>query len=132
MGKGIPCGLYLTGHPIDNYYYDIKALARGSIAGMRVGKAKIAGLIVGLRAVNTRRGRDIAIVTVDDKTGFADFVLDSNVFQTHVDLLIPDKVAVFGPLFHGQIHWSSQYAGRLGGFSRCVKGAICTPDNIRS
>ena len=74
---------------------------------MRVGKAKIAGLIVGLRTVTTRRG-EIAIVTVDDKTGFADFVLDSNVFQTHVDLLIPDKVAVFS----GRCS-TDRYTGRL-------------------
>ena len=100
-------GLYLTGHPIDSYYYDIKELARGSIAGMRVGKARIAGLIVGLRTVSTRRG-EIAIVTVDDKTGFADFVLDNKVFQTHVDLLIPDKIAVFS----GRCS-TDRYTGRI-------------------
>ena len=100
-------GLYLTGHPVDAYSQDIKVLATGSIAGMRVGKTKIAGLIVGLRTVTTRRG-EIAIVTVDDKTGFADFVLDSKVFQTYVDLLIPEKIAVFS----GRCS-ADRYTGRL-------------------
>ena len=100
-------GLYLTGHPVDRYCHDIKVLANGSIAGMRVGKTKIAGLIVGIRTVNTRRG-ELAIVTVDDKTGFADFVLDSKVFQTHVDLLIPDKIAVFS----GRCS-TDRYTGRI-------------------
>ena len=100
-------GLYLTGHPVDRYSHDIKVLASGSIAGMRVGKTKIAGLIVGLRTVSTRRG-ELAIVTVDDKTGFADFVLDSVVFQKYVDLLIPDKIAVFS----GRCS-TDRYTGRL-------------------
>jgi hypothetical protein len=62
---------------------------------------------VGLRTVSTRRG-ELAIVTVDDKTGFADFVLDSVVFQKYVDLLIPDKIAVFS----GRCS-TDRYTGRL-------------------
>ncbi len=87
-------GLYLTGHPIDCYTQDLKLLTSSTISELKQGKNQIAGLIVGVRTIRTRKG-EIGVITVDDRTGIAELILENTVFNRHIDLLIPEKIAIF-------------------------------------
>ena len=87
-------GLYLTGHPMERFAQDLKFLTSSTISELKPGKNRIAGLIVGVRTIRTRKG-EMGAVTVDDRTGTAELILENKVFDQYIDLLIPEKIAIF-------------------------------------
>jgi len=101
-------GLYLTGHPIDMYRGELKHLAKTRIVDLRPSKdtQTVAGLIVGMRTMKSRKGDTIAFVTLDDRTGrievsvFAD-LYDANHSKLHKDAVIIIKGAAMADEFTG-------------------------------
>ena len=101
-------GLYLTGHPIDMYRGELKHLAKTRIVDLRPGKEAqtVAGLIVGMRTMKSRKGDTIAFVTLDDRTGrievsvFAD-LYDANHSKLRKDAVIIVKGAAMADEFTG-------------------------------
>jgi len=101
-------GLYLTGHPIDMYRGELKHLAKTRIVDLRPSKdtQTVAGLIVGMRTMKSRKGDTIAFVTLDDRTGrievsvFADSY-DANHSKLHKDAVIIIKGAAMADEFTG-------------------------------
>ncbi len=101
-------GLYLTGHPIDMYRGELKHLAKTKIVDLRPGKEAqtVAGLIVGMRTMKSRKGETIAFVTLDDRTGrievsvFAD-LYDANHGKLQKDAVIIVKGAAMADEFTG-------------------------------
>ena len=101
-------GLYLTGHPIDMYRGELKHLAKTRIADLRPGKEAqtIAGLIVGMRTMKSRKGETIAFMTLDDRSGrmevsvFAD-LYDANHAKLHKDAVVVVKGAALSDEFTG-------------------------------
>ena len=101
-------GLYLTGHPIDMYRGELKHLAKTRIVDLRPGKdaQTVAGLIVGMRTMKSRKGDTIAFVTLDDRTGrievsvFAD-LYDANHSKLRKDAVIIVKGAAMADEFTG-------------------------------
>jgi DNA polymerase-3 subunit alpha len=101
-------GLYLTGHPIDMYRSELKHLAKTRIADLRPGKdaQTIAGLIVEIRTMKSRKGETIAFMTLDDRTGrmevsvFAD-LYDANHSKLHKDAVVIIKGAATSDEFSG-------------------------------
>ena len=53
----------------------------------------VAGLVTGMRTINTRRGR-MAIVTLDDRTGRVDATLFSDVYEQFRDSISRDAILV--------------------------------------
>jgi len=89
-------GLYLTGHPIDQYLPELERFTRrlGGVSSTGRGqKAKVAGLIMEVRLKNTSRGR-LAFVTLDDKSGRLELKLYAEVFDKNKDLLQKDQVLI--------------------------------------
>ena len=113
-GEKDTLGLFLTGHPIDFYAADLKALVNTRIArlslddsregrGRRGGKkVTVAGMVVAVNRRNTQRGT-MASVLLDDKTGRIEAALFSETYEKYRDEIITDRVLVVeGTLVHDE------------------------------
>jgi DNA polymerase-3 subunit alpha len=92
-GEKETLGLFLTGHPIDRYESELGGLANCRISELKPGSKRVAGLIVGLRTNNSKRGR-MAIVTLDDRTARVEVVAYAEAFQKYQSILVKDQVVV--------------------------------------
>jgi len=90
-------GLYFSGHPITRYLPEIKKFIKSPIAELtlrKTGKILIAGLVVSVRVMNTKRGDKIAFMTLDDKSGRIELGVFSECFKTYRHLLAKDQLLV--------------------------------------
>jgi len=104
MGEKDTLGLYLTGHPIDEYEAEVRKIANlrlgdldvspDELRRMRKQTKTLAGLVLGVRTRQTQRGDTMAIVTLDDRTGRVEMTLFGDDYQTYKDLLEPDQVII--------------------------------------
>ena len=103
----ITLGLYLTGHPIDQYEEELKHIRHGSIASLLAdaerskGKmeGRVAGLIVEMRTRQTKKGTMMGFATLDDRTGRLEVAAFSKTFEKYRDILSKDTLLVAeGPL----------------------------------
>jgi len=96
-GERDTLGLYLTGHPIDRYEAEIEQLVSHRIAVLNPNSNQsitVAGLVVAIRTMNTRRGDKIAFVTLDDRTGRLELAVFSEAYHQYRDLLAKDRLVV--------------------------------------
>ena len=96
-GEKETLGLYLTGHPIERFERDLDQIVSQRIAELNpVGeqKATIAGMVVDIRVMNSRRGDRIAFVTLDDRSGRIEVAFFSEAYQEYRDLLAKDRILV--------------------------------------
>lgn len=103
-------GLYLTGHPIDEYESELEHLVSSRIAQLKPekGNQTIAGLIISQRVVRTKRGDNMAIVTLDDRTGRMDITIFAETFNNTRDLLLKDGLLIIS----GQVRYDD-FSGML-------------------
>ncbi len=103
-------GLYLTGHPIDEYESELEHLVSSRIANLKPekGNQTIAGLIISQRVVKTKRGDNMAIVTLDDRTGRMDVTIFAETFNNSRDLLLKDGLFIVS----GQVRYDD-FSGML-------------------
>lgn len=89
-------GLYLTGHPIEIYQKELKHLARYKIKDLKPSRdaLTVAGLVIGLRTMKSKRGDTIAFVTLDDKSGRIELSVTGSVFEENRDKLQKDTILV--------------------------------------
>ena len=83
-------GLYLTGHPVDEYQTDLAQLTEGEIASIVAHPERsisVAGLPIVTRSFTTRRGNQGAFVTLVDRTGQVDVVLEAELYMAHKNQL---------------------------------------------
>jgi len=110
-GEKETLGLYLTGHPIARYEEELSSMitarlcdlmagsgGQDSTDAFRLGSGQeknvvAAGLVTGVRVINTRRGR-MSIVTLDDRTARMDATLFSDLFESSRGMINKDKVLV--------------------------------------
>jgi DNA polymerase-3 subunit alpha len=96
-GEKETLGLYLTGHPIDRYESELGQLVSQRIANLSPKNEQaitVAGLVVAMRTMNTKRGDKIAFVTLDDRTGRLEVAVFSEPYQHYRDLLAKDRLIV--------------------------------------
>ncbi len=90
-------GLYLTGHPIDEYADELRYLTSARINDLRPErkkKQKIAGLVVGMRVMKTKRGDTMAIVSLDDRSGRIEIAMFSDTYNEYREKLLKDAMLV--------------------------------------
>ena len=105
LGEKETLGLYLTGHPIARYEAELAGITSGRLATL-IGNGNeapsgrntdrqvvVAGLVIGLRVRQTRRG-NMAFVTLDDRSARVEMRVFSDVYEHHRTLLAKDKVLV--------------------------------------
>jgi DNA polymerase-3 subunit alpha len=88
-------GLFLTAHPIDPYP-EIRHLASTRIVDLRAGNDEqtIAGCIVAMRTMKSKRGESMAFMTLDDKSGRVEVAVFSDLFDTNYNKLQKDQIIV--------------------------------------
>lgn len=103
-------GLYLTGHPIDEYDSELNHLVSSRIADLKPEKSNqtVAGLVVAQRVMKTKRGDTMAFVTLDDRTGRIEVAIFSDTYNQSRDLLMKDGLLVI----NGQVSYDD-YNGLL-------------------
>ena len=101
-GEKETLGLYLTGHPIARYEQELSSFITARISDLMSGggpgsgqekSVVVAGLVAGVRTINTRRGR-MAIITLDDRTARMEITLFSDLFDASKMIINKDKVLV--------------------------------------
>jgi DNA polymerase-3 subunit alpha len=94
-GEKETLGLYLSGHPIDAYRDELAQITDACLSELRPSEDRnivVAGLVVGLRMMNTRRGDRMAFVTLDDKTARLEIAVFSDLFSKSRDALRKDNL----------------------------------------
>ncbi len=90
-------GLYLTGHPIDRHLPELAKFTTSRIAQLKPTRDQsvtVAGLVMSMRTMNTRRGGRMAFITIDDRSGRIELAVFAEVFQSYRDLLAKDRLIV--------------------------------------
>ena len=95
-GEKDTLGLYLTGHPITRFEAELEKITSARLSGLRpsAGQTQIvAGLVAGLRTLNTRSGR-MGIATLDDRTARIEVRIYSELFSGCREKLVKDRLLV--------------------------------------
>jgi DNA polymerase-3 subunit alpha len=95
-GEKETLGLYLTGHPIDDYLGELRSFVRSPIAELRAerGPQVVAGLVVSLRTMRSKRGDTLAFVVLDDRSGRIEVSVFGDVFEPNKHKLYKDAIVV--------------------------------------
>jgi DNA polymerase-3 subunit alpha len=95
-GEKETLGLYLTGHPIDEYEGEIRRFARQRIVDLKPSRETqtIAGLIIALRVMKNKKGDKMGFITLDDRSGRIEASLFADSFQAAQSLLQTDAMVV--------------------------------------
>ena len=95
-GEKETLGLYLTGHPIDEYEAEVRRFARQRIVDLKPSRESqtIAGLVFDLRVMKSKRGDKVGFVTLDDRSARVEVSLFAEAFQAAQALLQKDALLV--------------------------------------
>lgn len=89
-------GLYLSGHPVDEYLPELKQLTRDRLANLRPERESqwVAGLLVSTRTMRSKRGDTIAFITLDDRSGRLEVSLFAKEYERFRELLQKDAILI--------------------------------------
>jgi len=90
-------GLFLTGHPIERYEQELGQIVDCSLSELKPTANRsvvVAGMVVGLRVMNTRRGDRMAFITLDDRTGRLEIGVFAELFARRREVLGKDRVLI--------------------------------------
>jgi len=90
-------GLYLTGHPINRYLEELSHFTSSRIVELKPKRDQlvvVAGLIIAMRTMNTRRGDRMAFITIDDRSARIELAVFSDVYERCQDHLAKDRLIV--------------------------------------
>lgn len=96
-GEKNTLGLWLTGHPITRYENELAKIISAKLSEVRPTENKtmiVAGMIVAIRTMQTRRGDRMAFITLDDRTGRLELAVFSDTYNQHRELLVKDTLLV--------------------------------------
>ncbi|MDC1527503.1 DNA polymerase III subunit alpha [Gammaproteobacteria bacterium] len=87
-------GLYLSGHPIEEYLPEIQLMTKNRIVNLKADKSTqmVIGLIHDMRIIKSKRGDTIAILTLDDRSARIEVSLFGEVYESCRELLSKDIV----------------------------------------
>ncbi|WP_088331678.1 DNA polymerase III subunit alpha [Lacimicrobium sp. SS2-24] len=109
-GERETLGLYLTGHPINQYQQEIRHYSNGRLVDIkptgREGSATVVGLVIDMRVLVNKKGRRWAIVTLDDKSARMDVRFFPDMLEEYEAVLQKDKILVVS----GQVSFD-EYSG---------------------
>jgi DNA polymerase III subunit alpha len=95
-GERDTLGLYISGHPIDEYRAEVRKFAPNRIADLSPdthGVQVIVGLIMSTRTMNSRRGT-MGVLILDDSSAQIEVTLYSEVYAEFRDLLVKDTIVI--------------------------------------
>ncbi|MCB1841755.1 MAG: DNA polymerase III subunit alpha, partial [Halioglobus sp.] len=95
-GERDTLGLYITGHPIDEYQDEVRRFAPNRIADLRDDRSAsqvIVGLVMETRSMNTQRGA-MGVMKLDDSSGQIEVTLFSEAFAQYRELMLKDTIVI--------------------------------------
>jgi DNA polymerase-3 subunit alpha len=94
-GEREALGIYLTGHPIDDYLEEIQRFCPRNLASLvaKKGTQTVSGLVVSARTMRTRRGL-MGFIVLDDRSARMEVTLFSDVYEEHRTKLVKDTILV--------------------------------------
>ncbi len=98
-GERDTLGLYISGHPIDEYRAEVRKFAPNRIAELspdrhgKQGNQVVVGLIMATRTMNSRRGT-MAVMTLDDSSAQIEVTLFSEAYLEFRELLVKDTIVI--------------------------------------
>ena len=110
-GEKETLGVYLTGHPITSFESELSEITSGRLDSLDSFSGKnaiVAGLVVGLRITNSRKGR-MAIVNLDDRSARIDAVVYAEAYQRYREVLVKDRLVVLEGVVAAD-DWSGGYS----------------------
>jgi DNA polymerase-3 subunit alpha len=94
-GEKEALGLFLTGHPIEDYLDELRRICSSNIAGLSPGRGQlVAGLVVSIRTMRSRRGGDLCFLSIDDRSGRIEVSLFSEALEAHRGKIAKDAILV--------------------------------------
>ncbi|WP_096087567.1 DNA polymerase III subunit alpha [Agaribacterium haliotis] len=95
-GERDTLGLYLTGHPIDEYDAELKYFVSSRLVELKADKNRqtVCGLVVAFRVMKTKRGDSMAFVTLDDRTARLEVAVFSDTYNENREKLRKDALLV--------------------------------------
>ena len=95
-GEKDTLGLYISGHPIDEYEAEVRKFAPTRIVDLRgdsKGDSVIAGLVISVRTIKGKRGT-MAILQLDDRSARMEITVFSEAYNEHRELLQKDNIVI--------------------------------------
>ena len=96
-GEKDTLGLYLTGHPIDEYETELRHFVSKRIVDLQPARGqaqKMAGLVVDLRLKKTKKGDNLCFVTLDDRSARIDVTIFGDMYDEVRELVHKDAVLI--------------------------------------
>lgn len=91
-------GLYVSGHPLNEYREIINSSASHQIAGLAElaerSEVVLSGLLSNVKRITTKRGDNMAFASLEDLTGVTELVIFPRTFRECVTLLSDDKAVL--------------------------------------
>jgi len=96
-------GLFLTGHPINQYEAELRQFTNGTIESLlanversksRKMEARTAGLVVEVRTRQTKSGKTMGFATIDDRTGRLEIAAFGEVYEKYRSIFTRDSLLV--------------------------------------
>lgn len=97
-GEKETLGLYLTGHPINQYEPDLRAIHCVKLSALTANRrgqnSRVSGLILAMRVMVTKAGKRMGILTLDDKSARLDVTIFADLLDQYEVLLSVDNIVV--------------------------------------
>lgn len=96
-------GLFLTGHPINQYEAELRQFTNGTIESLlanversksRKMEARTAGLVIEVRTRQTKNGKTMGFATIDDRTGRLEIAVFGDVYEKYRGIFSRDSLLV--------------------------------------
>ena len=118
-------GFYFSGHPMYYYHQELKQVVTAPVIELskHVGKkVVVAGLVMELKRLTTKRGQRMALLTIEDTTSRMDITIFNELYEQVRDILSKDSIV----LAKGELKKDDF----TGGY-RLIAEAIRTIDQVR-
>jgi len=96
-------GLFLTGHPINQYEAELRQFTNGTIESLlanversksRKMEARTAGLVVEVRTRQTKNGKTMGFATIDDRTGRLEIAAFGEIYEKYRGIFSRDSLLI--------------------------------------
>jgi DNA polymerase-3 subunit alpha len=110
QGEKETLGLYLTGHPVDEYVEELAYFVPDRINNLKASRENqlVAGLVIGMRVMKTKKGDTMAFLVLDDRSGRIEVGVFADKFREYREFIEKDALLVI----EGQVS-EDDYSGGL-------------------
>ncbi|WP_409523478.1 DNA polymerase III subunit alpha [Nitrincola sp. MINF-07-Sa-05] len=97
QGEKETLGLYVTGHPIDEYERELSHVISKKLVEIQPARGrsqKMAGLVVDLRMKKTKKGQPLCFITLDDRSARMEVTLFGEAYEQFKHLVARDVILI--------------------------------------